>query len=153
MALHWSIEKVRDHQELTADEQERIITEGCCRASLVYGIGRITADNIDEWIFRQEFVLLTENWAPIAGRPEGVEPKPGPIPPMRLSRAQYERRIRFETNSRIAYARDGCNCACRSSSRTQTRTSGAPVSDTEPPPAVRRRSFPPACIPQAGDNR
>jgi hypothetical protein len=98
MALHWSIEKVRDHQELTGDGQERLITESCCWASLVYGIGRITADSIDEWIFRQEFVLLTENWVPIAKWPEGIEPKPGPIPPMRLTRAQYERWIGFETN-------------------------------------------------------
>ena len=98
MALHWSIEKIRDYQELTGDEQGRRITEGCCWASMVYGLGRITADNIDEWIFRQEFVLLTENWAPIAGRPSLVEPKDGPIPPMRLTHAQYERRIGFATN-------------------------------------------------------
>jgi hypothetical protein len=44
MALHWSIEKVRDYQ----DEQERRITEGCCWASMIYGLGRITADNINE---------------------------------------------------------------------------------------------------------
>ena len=98
MALHWNIEKVRGYKELTEDEEERRITEGCCWASLVYGLGKITAENIDEWIFRQEFVLMTEAWAPIAGWPEGVEPKPGPIPPMRLTRAQYERRIGFETN-------------------------------------------------------
>ncbi len=86
MALHWSIEKVKDYQELTEDDQERTITEGCCWASMVYGPARSTADNIDEWIFRQEFVLMTE-WAPIAKLPEGVEPKSGPVPPMRLTRA------------------------------------------------------------------
>jgi hypothetical protein len=98
MTLHWDLSKVRDYTELTEDEDERRTTEGCCWASMIYGLGRITADNIDEWIFRQEFVLITEGWAPIAKWPEGVEPKPGPIPPHRLSRAQYERRIGFSTN-------------------------------------------------------
>ena len=97
MSLNWSIAKVRDHQELTEDEQERRITEGCCWASLVYGIGRITTDNIDKWILRQELVYDRELGADrrLAG---GHQPKPGPIPPMRLTRAQYERRIGFETN-------------------------------------------------------
>ena len=33
------------------DTDERRITEGCCWASMIYGLGRITAENIDEWIF------------------------------------------------------------------------------------------------------
>ena len=98
MALHWSIEKVRAYRELAKDPQERIITDGIVWASMIYGLGGITEDNLHEWLFRQEFVLLTENWAPIAKWPEGVEPKPGPIPPMRLTRAQYDRRVGLSTN-------------------------------------------------------
>lgn len=98
MALNGSIAKVSDYQELTEHEEERRITEGICWASMIYGLGTITAANIDEWLFRQEFVLMTETWAPIFKWPDGVATKPGPIPPMRLTRAQYGRRIGFETN-------------------------------------------------------
>jgi len=69
MALHWSIEKVRAYRELAKDPQERIITDGIVWASMIYGLGGITEDNLHEWLFRQEFVLLTENWAPIAKWP------------------------------------------------------------------------------------
>lgn len=98
MALHWSIQKVSSYHELTEDDVERRITEGICWASMIYGLGMISADNLDEWLFRQEFVLITENRAPICKWPVGVAPEPGPVPPMRIIRAQYERRIGFETN-------------------------------------------------------
>jgi hypothetical protein len=55
MALHWSIERVRDWQQLAEDDEQRKITEAIVWAALVYDLSGVTEKNIDEWLFRQEF--------------------------------------------------------------------------------------------------
>src|SRR6266852_8908332 len=55
MALHWSIERVRDWQQLAEDDEQRKITEAIVWAALVYDLSGVTEKNVEEWLFRQEF--------------------------------------------------------------------------------------------------
>ena len=97
MALHWSIKRVKHVEEITADTDQRGITDAIVWASLVYDLGRVTEKNVDEWLFRQEFARRVDDFYPLY---RGAERST-------LTRADVERRIGLETNvtttSRVAF--------------------------------------------------
>jgi hypothetical protein len=99
MALHWSIKRVKDWQEITADADQHGITDAIVWASLVYNLGRVMEKNVDEWLFRQEFARRVDDFYPLY---RGAEHST-------LTRADVERRIGLETNvtttSRVAFQR------------------------------------------------
>jgi hypothetical protein len=92
MALHWSIERVTDWQQLSEDDQQRKITEAVVWAALVYNLSGITEKNIDEWLFRQGFVRRVDDFYPII-RPRSQDHKRD-----LFTRAEIERRIGLGTN-------------------------------------------------------
>jgi hypothetical protein len=99
MALHWSIQRVKDVEEITGDADQRGITDTIVWASLVYDLGRVTEKNVDEWLFRQEFVRRVDDFYPFyRGTKRSM-----------LTRADIKRRIGLETNvtttSRAAFQR------------------------------------------------
>jgi hypothetical protein len=92
MALHWSIERVKDWQQLAEDDKQRKITEAVVWAALVYDLSGVTEKNVDEWLFRQEFARRVDDFYPIIrpllqGHKRDV-----------FNRAELERRIGLSTN-------------------------------------------------------
>ena len=92
MALHWSIERVKDWQQLSEDDEQRKITEAVVWAALVYDLSGVTEKNVDEWLFRQEFARHIDDFYPIT-RPRSQDHKRDPF-----TRAELERRIGLSTN-------------------------------------------------------
>ena len=92
MALHWSIERVKDWQQLAEDDEQRKITEAVVWAALVYDLSGVTEKNIDEWLFRQEFARHVDDFYPIT-RPRSQDHKRD-----LFTRAELERRIGLSTN-------------------------------------------------------
>ena len=92
MALHWSIARVKDWQQLAEDDEQRKITEAVVWAALVYDLSSITEKNIDEWLFRQEFARRVDDFYPII-RPRSQDHKCDVF-----TRAELERRIGLSTN-------------------------------------------------------
>ena len=92
MALHWSIECVKDWQQLAEDGEQRKITEAVVWAALVYDLSGVTEKNIDEWLFRQEFALHVDDFYPI------IQPKSQDHKRDLFTRAELERRIGLSTN-------------------------------------------------------
>ena len=88
MALHWSIERVKDWKEIAGDADQRGITDAVVWAALVYDLSGVTEKNIDEWLFRQEFARRVDDYYPLY---RGVERNT-------LTRAELERRIGLSTN-------------------------------------------------------
>jgi hypothetical protein len=88
MALHWSIQRVKDWNEITADADQRGITDAIVWASLVYDLGAVTERNVDEWLFRQEFARRVDDFYPLYRGAERCL----------LTRAEIERRIGLSTN-------------------------------------------------------
>ena len=92
MALHWSIERVKDWQQLAEDDEQRKITEAVVWAALVYDLSGVTEKNIDEWLFRQEFARRVDVFYPIT-RPRSQDHKRD-----LFTRAELARRIGLSTN-------------------------------------------------------
>ena len=92
MALHWSIERVRDWQQLAEDDEQRKITEAIVWAALVYDLSGVTEKNINEWRFRQEFARHIDDFYPIT-RPRSQDHKCDVF-----TRTELERRIGLSTN-------------------------------------------------------
>jgi hypothetical protein len=46
MALHWSIERVKDWREIANDAEQRAITEAVVWSALVYDLSNVTEKNI-----------------------------------------------------------------------------------------------------------
>jgi hypothetical protein len=92
MALHWSIERVKDWQEIANDTQQVKITEAVVWAALVYDLGNVTEKTLDEWLFRQEFARRIDHFHPII-RPKSQDHKRDVF-----TRAEPERRIGLSTN-------------------------------------------------------
>jgi hypothetical protein len=92
LALHWSIERVRDWKEIAEDDEQRKITEAVVWAALVYDLSSITEKTIDEWLFRQEFARRVDDFYPII-RPRSQDHKRD-----LFTRAEIERRIGLGTN-------------------------------------------------------
>ena len=92
MALHWSIERVRDWKEIAEDDEQRKITEAVVWAALVYDLSSIREKTIDEWLFRQEFARRVDDFYPII-RPRSHDHKRD-----LFTRAEIERRIGLGTN-------------------------------------------------------
>ena len=92
MALHWSIERVKNWQQLAGDEEQRKITEAVVWAALVYDLSGVTEKNIDEWLFRQEFARRVDGYHPII-RPKSQDHKRDVF-----NRAELKRRIGLSTN-------------------------------------------------------
>jgi hypothetical protein len=92
MALHWSIERVRDWKEIAEDDEQRKITEAVVWAALVYDLSSITEKTIDEWLFRQEFARRVDDFYPII-RPRSQDHKRD-----LFTRAELARRIGLSTN-------------------------------------------------------
>jgi hypothetical protein len=92
MALHWSIERVEDWQQLAQDDEQRKITEAVVWAALVYDLSGVTEKNVEEWRFRQEFARHTDDLYPIT-RPRSQDHKRD-----LFTRAELERRIGLSTN-------------------------------------------------------
>ena len=92
MALHWSIERVKDWQQLTEDDEQRKITEAVVWAALVYDLNDVTEKNVDEWLFRQEFARHTDDFYPIT-RPCSQDHKRDVF-----TRTELERRIGLSKN-------------------------------------------------------
>jgi hypothetical protein len=92
MALHWSIERVKDWQQLAEDDEQRKITEAVVWAALVYDLSGVTEKNVDEWRFRQEFARHIDDFYPIT-RPRSQDHKRN-----LFTRAELERRIGLSTN-------------------------------------------------------
>jgi hypothetical protein len=92
MALHWSIARVKDWQQLAEDDEQRKITEAVVWAALVYDLSGLTEKNIDEWLFRQEFARRVDDLYPIT-RPRSQDHKRD-----LFTRTELERRIGLSTN-------------------------------------------------------
>jgi hypothetical protein len=92
LALHWSIERVRDWKEIAEDDEQRKITEAVVWAALVYDLSSIREKTIDEWLFRQEFACRVDDFYPIT-RPRSQDHKRD-----LFTRAEIERRIGLGTN-------------------------------------------------------
>jgi hypothetical protein len=92
MALHWSIESVKDWQQLAGDDEQRKITEAVVWAALVYDLSGVTEKNVDEWLFRQEFAHHIDDFCPIT-RPRSQDHKRD-----LFTRVELERRIGLSTN-------------------------------------------------------
>ena len=92
MALHWSIERVKDWQQLAEDDEQRKITEAVVWAALVYDLSGVTEKNVDEWLFRQEFARHIDDFYPIT-RPRSQDHKRDVF-----TRTELERRIGLSTN-------------------------------------------------------
>jgi hypothetical protein len=92
MALHWSIERVEDWQQLAQDDEQRKITEAVVWAALVYDLSGVTEKNIDEWLFREEFARRVDDFYPIT-RPRSQDHKRD-----LFTRTELERRIGLSTN-------------------------------------------------------
>src|SRR6266851_6278401 len=92
MALHWSIERVTDWQQLVENDEQREITEAIVWPALVYDLSGVTEKNIDEWLFRQEFARRVDDFYPIT-RPRSQVHKRD-----LFTRAELERRIGLSTN-------------------------------------------------------
>src|SRR5437667_11085711 len=90
MALHWSIARVKDWQQLAEDDEQRKITEAIVWAALVYDLSGVTEKNVDEWLFRQEFARRVDDYYPLY---RGIERNT-------LTRAELERRIASRRMSR-----------------------------------------------------
>lgn len=88
MALHWSIAHVKDWKEIAADAKQRRITDAVVWATLVYDLSGVSENNIDEWLFRQEFARGVDDYFPLY---RGVERST-------LTRVELERRIGLSTN-------------------------------------------------------
>ena len=101
MALHWSIARVRDWQQLVEDDEQRKITEAVIWAALVYDLSSVTEKNVEEWLFRQEFARHIDDFYPIT-RPRSQDHKRD-----LFTRAALARRIGLSTNvtntSRVAF--------------------------------------------------
>jgi hypothetical protein len=92
MALHWSIARVKDWQQLAEDDEQRKITEAVVWAALVYDLSGVTEKNVDEWLFRQEFARHIDDFYPIT-RPRSQDHKRDVF-----TRTELERRIGLSTN-------------------------------------------------------
>ena len=92
MALHWSIESVKDWKEIADDDEQRKITEAVVWAALVYDLSGVTEKNVDEWLFRQEFARHINDFYPIT-RPRSQGHKRD-----LFTRTALERRIGLSTN-------------------------------------------------------
>src|SRR5206468_6941551 len=92
MALHWSIARVKDWQQLAEDDEQRKITEAIVWAALVYDLSGVTEKNVDEWLFRQEFARRVDDFYPIT-RPRSQDHKRDVF-----TRAELEQRIGLSTN-------------------------------------------------------
>ena len=92
MALHWSIERVKDWKEIADDPEQRKITEAIVWAALVYDLSGVTEKNIAEWLFRQEFARHIDDFYPIT-RPRSQGHKRD-----LFTRAELDRRIGLSTN-------------------------------------------------------
>ncbi len=92
MALHWSIERVTDWEQLVENDEQREITEAIVWPALVYDLSGVTEKNIDEWLFRQEFARRVDDFYPIT-RPRSQVHKRD-----LFTRAELERRIGLSTN-------------------------------------------------------
>jgi hypothetical protein len=88
MAIHWSIERVKDWKEIADDVEQRGITDAVVWATLVYDLSGVNAKNIDEWRFRQKFARHVDGHYPFY---RGLEHS-------LFTRAELERRIRLSTN-------------------------------------------------------
>jgi hypothetical protein len=99
MALHWSIARVKNWNEIAANDKQRGITDAIVWASLVYDLGAVTEKNIDEWLFRQEFARRVDDFYPLYRGAERCL----------LTRSEIDRRIGLTTNvtttSRAAFQR------------------------------------------------
>jgi hypothetical protein len=99
MAVHWSIQRVKDWKEITTDADQRGITDAIAWAPLVYDLGSVTEKNVDEWLFRQEFGHRVDGFYPLYRGAERCL----------LTRSEIERRIGLTTNvtttSRAAFQR------------------------------------------------
>ena len=92
MALHWSIERVKNWQQLAGDEEQRKITEAVVWAALVYDLSGVAEKNVDEGLFRQEFARHIDDFYPIT-RPRSQDHKRDVF-----TRAELEQRIGLSTN-------------------------------------------------------
>ena len=88
MALHWSIERVKDWKEIGDYAEQRRINDAIVWAALVYDLSGVTMKNIDEWLLRQEFARRVDDFYPLyRGRERSV-----------FTRAELERRVGLSTN-------------------------------------------------------
>ncbi len=92
MALHWSIERVKNGREIVEDDEQQKITEAVVWAALVCDLSGVIEKNIDEWRFRQEFARRVDDFYPIT-RPRSQDHKRDLI-----TRTELQRRIGLSTN-------------------------------------------------------
>lgn len=87
MSLNWSIENVKDNQELIDDANESAITESLIWLTMAVGIGEITEDTVDEFVNRATIVQALHG----AYMFKGAEP-------YYITRDHIVRRIGLHTN-------------------------------------------------------
>ena len=88
MSLNWSLKSVVDHRELFTDGSVQPITAALLWATVQVGLNKITADNVDEWLFRSMWMLRIG----LANLTRGPTPSA-------FTRLEIERHIGLHTNA------------------------------------------------------
>jgi hypothetical protein len=71
MALHWSVEKVKDWKKLQADETVSWQCDALIQATMTLDMGSIKPKNIDEWLVRLHMLAQCGCYIGVKGDGEG----------------------------------------------------------------------------------
>lgn len=87
MSLDWNATEIRDHEEVLAEGTPWAITQSVIFGCMGTGIGRLTEQNVGEYIVRAKFLQLLDGpWLQ------------GPDGPVEVTASDIRRRIGLSTN-------------------------------------------------------